>query len=208
MPGMAANISIFDNIKLPDDSFEMHFLEWLIPEKNETISHYAKRLTQKVSHPFPVLIGVSFGGIIVQEMAKHIPVKKIIIISSVKSNKELPKRMIFAKYTKAYKILPTGLVNNVEVLAKFTFGKVKRLDLYEKYLSVRDKQYIDWSIQQLVNWQQSAPDNGVVHIHGERDAVFPISNINSCIVLKGGTHIMIINKFKWFNENLPRIILA
>jgi esterase/lipase len=32
----------------------------------------------------PVLIGVSFGGILVQEMAKHIDARKVIIISSVK----------------------------------------------------------------------------------------------------------------------------
>ena len=28
----------------------------------------------------------------------------------------------------------------------------------------------------------------------------------NCIVIKGGTHIMIINKYKWFNENLPKLI--
>jgi hypothetical protein len=27
------------------------------------------------------------------------------------------------------------------------------------------------------------------------------------MVLKGGTHVMIVSKFKWFNENLPKLIL-
>lgn len=210
MPGMAANPSIFDYIKLSEKNFVVHYLKWTIPYKNETIFNYAKRLLEDVKHENPVLIGVSFGGIMVQEMAKQIDVKKVIVISSVKSNKELPKRMIFAKYTKLYKILPTSLVNNVELLTKYAFGEKagKRLELYEKYLSVRDKYYLDWAISQIVNWKQVIPASNVIHIHGEKDAVFPISHIKKCIVVKGGTHVMIIHKFKWFNENLPNIILS
>ncbi len=210
MPGMAANPSIFDRIVLPENNFIVHYLEWIIPNKNETISDYARRLLENVKHESPVLVGVSFGGIIVQEMAKHIHPKKVIIISSVKSNKELPKRMIFAKYTKVYKMLPTNLVNNVELLVKYAFGEkvIKRLELYEKYLSIRDKKYLDWAIYQIINWKQEVTDPKIIHIHGEKDAVFPISYIKDCIVVKGGTHVMIINKYRWFNENLPEIILS
>lgn len=210
MPGMAANALIFDNIKLPGNNFEVHYLKWIIPYKNETLESYALRIVEDIKHENPVLIGVSFGGILVQEMAKHINAKKVIIISSVKSNKELPKRMLIAKYTGIYKILPTRLVNNIEILAKYAFGKkvVKRLVLYEKYLSVRDKYYLDWAIRQIVNWEQSEADPKTIHIHGEKDPVFPIKHIKECTVIKGGTHIMIIDKYKWFNENLPKIILS
>ncbi|WP_335966544.1 alpha/beta hydrolase [Galbibacter sp. PAP.153] len=209
MPGMAANPSIFENIKLPGDKFKLHYLEWEIPKKNETIEAYAERMTQYITHENPVLMGVSFGGILVQEMGKIIPVKKIIVISSVKCNRELPKRMIFAKYTKAHRLLPTGLVNNMELLAKYAFGDtvVKRLNLYEKYLSVRDKHYLNWSIDNIVNWKQAAPIPNTIHIQGDKDAVFPCSYIKNCIKIKNGTHIMIINKFKWFNDNLPKLIL-
>jgi len=208
MPGMAANPSIFENIKLPEDEFEMHFLEWFVPEKDETLANYALRMTQKVTHENSVLIGVSFGGILVQEMARHIKVRKLVIISTVKTLHELPRRMKIAKVTKIYKLLPTGLVNNIEALSKFAFGDLatKRLELYEQYLSVRDKYYLDWSIEQIVNWNQEEPLPNTIHIHGEKDGVFPIQYISDCIPVKGGTHIMIINKYKWFNENLPRLI--
>jgi len=210
MPGMAANPSIFENIELPINTFQINYLTWEIPLREESIEEYAYRMTQKVDSKNPVLIGISFGGILVQEMAKHISTRKVIIISSIKSNKELPKRMIFAKYTKIHKLLPTGLVNNVELLAKYAFGETvtKRLSLYEKYLSIRDKYYLDWSIDQIVNWKQEVSENNIIHIHGEKDAVFPIDNIENCILISKGTHIMIINKYKWFNENLPKIILT
>ncbi|WP_224483285.1 alpha/beta fold hydrolase [Robertkochia aurantiaca] len=209
MPGMAANQKIFEHIELPDPPFKMHFLEWELPGKNESLDEYARRMSKLIKHENSVLVGVSFGGILMQEVSRLVPARKVIVISSVKQQSELPKKMIFARYTKAHKLLPTGLVNNVELLAKYAFGEGlnKRLALYEKYLSVRDKHYLDWSIDKVVNWQGKPCQTPVVHIQGDKDAVFPCSNISDCIQVKGGTHAMIIQKFRWFNKNLPDLIL-
>ena len=209
MPGLAASTSIFERIRLPESEFEMMFLEWQIPREKETLQEYAKRMTEKIVHENPVLIGVSFGGILVQEMARFITARKVIIISSVKSNLEFPKRMVLAKKTKAYKLIPLSLVENIESLAKFSFGKKvnERLKLYEKFLSVRDKGYLDWAIEQVILWDRTVVNTDVVHIHGDADDVFPIKNIKDCIVVTGGTHVMILNKYRWLNANLPQIIL-
>lgn len=123
MPGLAASTTIFERIALPEDVFEIHLLEWEIPFDGESLPDYAKRITQNIKHQNPVLIGVSFGGILVQEMAKHITARKVIIISSVKSNTEFPRRMKIAKTTKAYKLIPMRLILNVENLAKFSLVK-------------------------------------------------------------------------------------
>lgn len=209
MPGLAASSSIFERIVLPDDIFEMFLLEWEIPLDNETLPQYAKRIADKITHPNPVLIGVSFGGILVQEMAQCITARKVIIISSVKSNLEFPKRMKVAKTTKAYKLIPTHLISNIESLSKFSFGEKinQRLKLYEKFLRVRDKRYLDWAVEQVILWGRTVADKNVIHIHGDEDDVFPIKNIQDCIIIKGGTHVMILTKYKWLNENLPKIIL-
>ena len=210
MPGLAASPTIFENIKLPKDQFEMHFLEWFLPNDKESIESYALRMAKKIQDENPVLVGVSFGGVLVQEIAKHIKTQKVIIISSVKSNTEFPSRFKVAKTTKAYKLIPTQLLADIEKLVKYAFGDnivAKRIKLYEKYLSVRDKQYLDWAIETILCWNQKKGNESVIHIHGDADEVFPIKNIENCIVIKGGTHIMIINKFKWFNENLPQLIL-
>lgn len=210
MPGLAASSTIFEHLKLPDDTFELFYLEWFLPEDKESIEAYAFRMTQKIKHENPVLIGVSFGGILVQEMAMHIPTRKVIIISSVKSNLELPLRMKIAKSTKAYKIIPTHLVSNIEALAKYTFGEnvvSRRLKLYEKYLQMRDKKYLDWAIENVILWRRTKPDKNVIHIHGDADAVFPIRHIKNSIVIKGATHILVLMKYKWLNENLPKLIL-
>ena len=209
VPGMAANTSIFKYIHLSQDIFAIHMLEWFVPTKDMSLSEYARAMNEQIEHDEPVLVGVSFGGMLVQEMAKQIKVKKVVIISSVKHPSEMPKRMRFARYTKVHKLLPTGLVNNIEFLSKYAFGDnlTKRLDLYQEYLSIRDKRYIDWSVDQIVNWKAPGIPMNLVHIHGEKDPVFPIANIKDCIPVKNGTHTMIIHRAKWFNEHLPTIIL-
>lgn len=210
VPGMAANPSIFENIKLSEDIFKAHWLEWEIPLENETIEHYAQRLCNRIKHENPVLIGVSFGGIMVQEMSKLIKTRKVIVVSSVKSRHELPRRMKLAKFTKAYKLIPTHLMEDVDKLAKYAFGKVatKRIELYRRYLSVNDKRYLEWAIEQVILWKQDEPLQDIIHIHGDKDGVFPPRYLSNYVKVKGGTHIMIINKHRWFNENLPSIILT
>lgn len=209
VPGLAASSTIFENISLPKDQFEMYFLEWFLPNNKETLQEYANRMTKEIKHENPVLIGVSFGGILVQEMAKHIKTRKVIIISSVKSNVEMPRRMKLAKATGIYKILPTSLLSNIEILSKVVLGKtVKgRIDLYEKYLKMRDKKYLDWALENVILWSQTEPNKNVIHIHGTADAVFPVKYIKNYIPIAGGTHVMIINRFRWLNENLPKLIL-
>ncbi|RFN57864.1 alpha/beta hydrolase [Marixanthomonas ophiurae] len=208
VPGMAAGKEIFKNIRLPKNRFKIHILEWLIPKKNEAIELYAKRMAERVEEANSVLVGVSFGGVVVQEMAQYLTLKNLIIISSVKSKKELPTRMKFARKTGVYKLIPTRLVLSADDLTKFSLGprSKKRLQLYQDFLHVRDKRYLDWAIKNMVKWQREEPMEGVVHIHGDSDVVFPVKNINDCIKLEGGTHIMLLDKGKKVSEKLIEII--
>src|SRR5690625_3171955 len=207
IPGMAAGEEIFQNLKLPDQ-YEITILNWLIPESSETLLSYSRRMAEKISGPNPILIGVSFGGVVAQEMQEFVNPEKTIIISSVKSRQELPLTMRFADWFKLYKLIPTGRVLSSPDLTKFSLGpkSKKRLQLYQKYLHVRDKQYLDWAIEQMVGWERKHPAENVFHIQGDSDTVFPIKYISDCIVVKGGTHIMILNRAREISEKLTAII--
>jgi pimeloyl-ACP methyl ester carboxylesterase len=208
VPGLAAGDEIFRNIELPTATYEIHILNWLIPEKNESLIAYAQRMAARITHEDAVLVGVSFGGVVVQEMSKFLKLSRLIIISSVKNKYELPLRIKFARKTFFYKLIPTSLVLSAEDLTKFAIGPKteKRLKVYQEYLHVRDKQYLDWAIKQMVCWDRKYTLKKVVHIHGDKDVVFPIKNIENAVVLKGGTHIMILNKGKWISDKIVEII--
>ena len=102
------------------------------------------------------------------------------------------------------------LASKIEILEKYAFGEniIKRVELYTKYLSVNDSKYLSWAIKEMVCWEQKEVIPDITHIHGDKDPVFPIKYIKNCIVVKNGSHIAIINKYKWFNENLPKLLLG
>ncbi|MGB5981172.1 MAG: alpha/beta hydrolase [Nonlabens sp.] len=206
---MAASSAIYENIKLPEEQFDCFYLEWLVPEKGESLKSYSLRLLEGVNHELPVLIGTSFGGVVVQEMARYIETSRLIIISSIKSNQEFPRRMKLARSTGIYKVLPTRLVEYSKLLLKYNFGVAERkLKLYHSYLSMKDRRYLDWALHNIIHWDRDRPIPGIVHIHGDKDPVFPIKYIQNCVTLKNGTHVMVIHRFRWFNEHLPKLILT
>jgi hypothetical protein len=208
MPGMSANSLIFEKIKFPEN-FKLHKLDWINPDIDESIENYAKRLSEKIVHKNPVLIGVSFGGILVQEISKIVKVDKLIIISSIKCNKEMPSHMKFGKITKSYKLLPVKWINDFESLISFVLGpKIKkRVDLYRKYLSVRDENYLSWSLREMIEWKQSKPLKNIIHIHGTKDLVFPTLYIKNFIKVPRGDHAMILKRAEWINQNIPKMIM-
>ena len=205
---MSANPLIFEMIKFPKDIYEVHLMNWIEPILNESIESYASRLSKDIIHQKPVLIGVSFGGLIVQEISKLLEVDKLIIISSVKTNTELPLYMKSAKFLKLYNYFPLKLFDEIFNISKFLkINKIyKKIDLVDKYLSVRDENYLKWAIREILNWKQKKPLEGVIHLHGDKDLTFPISLIKNCITIHGGTHALILTKHRWLNKNLIQII--
>lgn len=205
VPGLAANTKIFEYLDLPKENFETHFLEWILPlSVEETIESYAKRMCESIKHDNSILVGVSFGGVMVQEMSKQTNCNKVVIISSMKSNKELPNRLKLAQKTKAYKLFPTKIVENIEEYEHLFFGDYlkKRAELYKMYLSIRNADYLEWAIHNVLNWKQDYELDNIIHIHGNKDEVFPIKHIKNAIEVDNGTHIMILNKAKTISKIL------
>lgn len=210
VPGLAANTKIFEYLTFNDDLYEVHYLDWIMPlSVKESIESYAKRMCEAITHEFPILIGVSFGGVMVQEMSKLIACEKTIIISSIKCNKELPNRLKLAQKTKAYKLFPTKIIENIENYEHLFLGEYlkKRAGLYKMYLSVRDANYLEWAIENVLNWKQSEALKGIIHIHGNKDEIFPSKHIKNYIEVNNGTHIMILNKAKIISKLIEEITL-
>lgn len=207
VPGLAASPGIFDFIALPADQFTIHIIPWELPLPEESLSAYSKRFSKAIKHDNPIIAGVSYGAVVAQELAKVIPVEKIIVISSIKSVQEFPRRMRFSRRYQVHKLLPTFLIEHVELLYKYNMGiGQKKLIRYARYLSVRNKKYLNWALNCIVNWDRLEPDPNIIHIHGELDAVFPIKYIKNCHVIPQASHAAIITHAKWFNEHLPKLL--
>ena len=175
MPGLAASSMVFENIKLDSKKYSLHRIDWIQPKKSESLNAYCIRLTKKIKHKNPILLGVSFGGIIVQELEKIINVKKLIIVSSVKSHKEYPILYKIARDYQLNKALPFGMFDNfIKFSLKLNINKLyKRIDLAERHLTERNEIYLEWAVWSLLNWKQEKYRPDLIHIHGDKDKVFP-----------------------------------
>ena len=66
--GMCYNCKVFDKLRLPK-GYKKAYIEWFIPSPDESLSEYAHKMAKTIdtSRPF-ILIGYSFGAVIMQEM--------------------------------------------------------------------------------------------------------------------------------------------
>jgi len=209
MPGLAASSKIFEYIQLSLDKYELHYLEWIAPEsEKETLSDYAAKYLPLIKHEQPVLIGVSFGGLLVQEMSHLLQTRKLIIISSIKCRSEMPRRLRFLKNSQAYKFFPSRKLSRIDDFSKYNFHPQlkKKTELYNKYMSVRDEKYLNWAIHNVLHWKNTLPQENIIHIHGNKDEIFPIKYIKNCIAVDGGTHAMIIVKAKKISAIIDELL--
>ena len=122
VPGLAAGKEIFEYISLPNHLYDIHILEWITPHTNESIKHYAKRMTDLIVEPNVILIGVSFGGVVAQEMSCFLKLKKLIIISSVKSANEIPFKLKILKRIPVYRLIPRRFLESTKTIVRYGLG--------------------------------------------------------------------------------------
>jgi len=197
LAGLGFDERIFYNLKI--ESENINYLKWLEPNSNETLEEYSKRmLTQIIFSKKPIiLIGHSFGGIVVQEISKFVDVKKIILISSVKSKNEFPISLRLLKYIPLYKIITTNtIIKSFPIWAKtFGYNSEKGRKLFIEMISGCSDNYFKWAMNKIVHWSEDNSSlTNLVHIHGSRDKTFPISLIKSPVVVKDGSHFMVNSK--------------
>ena len=192
--GLGADEKAF--AKLTVNGFELKIIHWLLPLPDETLEHYAKRMRVGIKEESPVLMGLSFGGMVCTEIAKQIPVKKIILISSIKSSLELPRWMRTVATLKLHKIIPLKSTKLTEPLQNRFLGVISDEDkaVAANYRRGVDITYINWAVNQALNWKNNWQHPDICHIHGDNDKMFPIKNIKPTFTIKGGGHFMIMNK--------------
>jgi pimeloyl-ACP methyl ester carboxylesterase len=205
--GFGADERVFAKLTFP--GYETHFINWLIPEKNESIVAYAKRLTGQIHHEKPILTGLSFGGIMCIEISKLILVEKIILISSIKTFDEMPLQMRFAGKLKLHKIFPMRSFKLIEPIENYNLGieTSEEKNLVHQYRKNINQQYTDWAINTILNWDNTFIPQNLFHIHGDKDRIFPVKNLKPDYVVKTGGHFMIMNRYEMVNKHINSILL-
>jgi pimeloyl-ACP methyl ester carboxylesterase len=194
--GLGADEKIFTNLKV--NGHELKYLSWLRPEQNETINHYAERMAKPINHDKPIILGVSFGGMMGIEIARQMHLRKLVIISSIKSTSELPGWMKVAGSLRLNKILPVRSYKITEKIDNNRLGvsTKEEIEMVRAYRQKVDPVYFHWAVHQVLNWKNDWQPDNLIHIHGDKDKIFPIKKIRPTHIVKEGTHMMIYNRAK------------
>ena len=206
--GLGANKKAFNFLNL---SFcEPVFIEWVKPQPRETLEHYAERLRSAIKEEHPIIVGVSFGGMLATEMAKKDPLLKAIIISSNKWAGEFPGYLRMWRHFPVYKWVPEKLVKlGGQITRPFVGPKGKeQKKIFSEILNETNSNFNSWAIDAILSWNNTTIPNNVIHIHGTADTLLPFSYVKADYVITKGTHFMIMDRGVELSELLKKIIVG
>jgi esterase/lipase len=192
--GLGTDEKIFANLQM--NGYELRFIPWIIPHANERIDRYAARMAESIKEDSPILLGVSFGGMIGIEIAKKMPLQKLILVSSVKTVIELPRWMKLAGNLQLNKLLPIRSNKLTEKMDNSRLGvsNEEEREMVKAYRKSANKVYLTWAVHQVINWKNDWQPDNIIHIHGDKDRIFPIKKIQPTHIIKEGTHMIIYNR--------------
>lgn len=195
IPGMGADSRIYQNFKL--DDYDVTAIDWVEPEQTDTLKSYAQKLILQYDiSPLSIVIGNSLGGMLAIEIAKIIPIKKTILISSIKSVDEAPAYFSLFKALPIYKLIPGKLMTSMGFLIRLAFGKMNEEDqrLFMDMLKRTSPVFLKWSMGAVLKWDNKIIPQNVFVVTGDKDKVFDHRRIKDAIIVKGGTHIMLFDR--------------
>lgn len=199
---MGADRRIFQNIKL-GSAFRMHYLDWLMPNENESIESYAKRMSERIdtSQPY-ALVGLSFGGVIACEISRFLSPEKIILVSSISTRDEIPWYYKLARILKMNKLPFLIYFKSSNRIFYWLLGAKSEEEkiLIKQVKKDSDPAITFWAIDRFLNWQNQQRPQNIYHIHGTSDRILPIRFVQPDKVVKGGSHFMIFNMHQRISE--------
>jgi len=206
--GLGADEKVLEKLTF-NQGIEMVHIPWLIPNLDEDFHEYVLKMSETIddSEEF-YLLGYSFGGIIVQEIHKLKPAKKIVILGSIRSDLEKSKLIKAGQKTNAIKYIPVRVFNGNTTLFYSFFRKLfdPKNPRLNQYFRVKDPYYLKWSMDKVAHWKfDKIPD--VIQILADKDIVFPIKNSQPDYVIKNATHLFPATKPKEVSEILKTIFV-
>jgi pimeloyl-ACP methyl ester carboxylesterase len=204
--GFGADERVFANLDFGKN--EIHFIPWKIPEKNESIQSYAQRMREEILHPDPILVGLSFGGMMCVEISKIISPEKIILISSIETIHEMPLSMRIAGKLHINKFLPLRPYAFLTPIEDYNLGVETKEEraLVKEYRKNINPKYTVWAIEQILQGKNNWYPQNIVHIHGGKDHIFPIKYIKADYVIEDGGHLLLMNRAGKVNVILRELL--
>ena len=181
--------------RLQVEGFEFVPLPWVANSDDDTLITYAAKMAVNIKDANPILLGLSFGGMLAVEIAKQINVKQVILVSSAKTSNELPEPGKFARYLVKKRLIPAFCFS---LPNRFLMGLRGIVPFSEQTKengpTAISGKFMQWALKAVMDWHNGSFTENVTHIHGTMDIVIPLRNVKADYVIKGGVHVMVHNR--------------
>ena len=207
IPGLAADRRVFRHIRFPE-GYEPICLDWLRPEKEESLPHYAMRMAGQMNTDSPfILVGLSFGGMLATEIARTYKPALTILIASIPHHAHLPGYYRWAWKAGLQKLItPSVIKRGVALKRLLTAESPEDKAIIRQMARDVDPGFIRWALKAIVKWDGGAELLHSVHIHGSRDTILPSRYTRPSHIVPKGGHLMIFNRAEAINGILERIL--
>ena len=176
------------------EGWRVHFLEWEEPLKDETMMDYARRLSSGIdtSTPF-VLAGVSFGGMIAQDIATFLQPRYLILLSTFQHHSEFPFSIRYCRSRFLLPVVKLFIPSRTNFIMNYLFcvkTKEERQVLDDSFRTTSTA-FSKWAIEALVCWKTQSSTAPRLVIHGSTDRIIPVKSVHPHYVVEGAGHLML-----------------
>jgi pimeloyl-ACP methyl ester carboxylesterase len=192
--GLGADHRIFR--KLSVNGYQFVPVPWVPFDKHDDLPCYAQKLAVQITDEQPVILGLSFGGMLAVEIAKLRPVQHTILVSSAKTQDELGDPGGLVKFIIKSKIVPASFLTtpNRFVLERFGVTTEEEKELLRDIIRTSDGDFMKWALKALLRWRNHTVPKNLVDIHGTADQIIPAAHVHPNHWIKGGTHFMVYSR--------------
>lgn len=209
IPGMCYNCQVFDRLRLPR-GYRKEYLEWTVPRPDEPLEEYARAMARAIdpSQPF-ILVGYSFGAVVMQEMTRFLQPEKCIVLSSFKRPEEIPPLFKAVHRTNLARRMPMQVYESTD----FITGAFNHLmfhasnEQFARFMTQTDPVYIRWAVDRITAWTPANRARHLYHIHGTQDQIFPYERLQDVFPVEGGDHLMVFKQADTVSSILDSILL-
>lgn len=197
IPGLGTDGRMFQLLTLDSARWEAVVLDWLPPRQKETLPAYAARMATQipVSAAPILLVGVSFGGMVAVEIGKIRPPAQVILISSLKTARELPGYLRALGRTGLHHYLPLGWAKTGSWPLAWLFGAktAQEKTLLAAIIRDADVPFVKWACTAVATWQNKTVGPNLTHLHGHQDWLFPLRYVQQPVQVYKGGHLIIFS---------------
>ena len=167
---------------------------WIPPRPDESLPAYSARLAETIAWRPPVILaGVSLGGMVSCELARHVHPAAVVSIASCRSGRCVGLRLPGTRWCAAR--LPLGVWRVAQRLAFWAVSSSRpalscRRDCIAMFRDA-DRRFMQWALRAIVEWDPVPLDDVPVwHIHGGARSADPPGRVMPDEVVPRGGHLI------------------